>query len=133
MPLTFDPRELLQPRGKPKPDPFVSIPEYQKLLSDITHGKVPPYQEGQLTFTEQQLKRLDMKDPYRTASSRLKAFIKSLGLTADYYVKKRESQTPGQFYVQIVHEPPLASSAPRPLQERAQAWKKRTKGLTRQA
>lgn len=92
--------------------------EYLKIKNVILSGRMKPMQSAIITMGPEDVKQLGYKWPWRTAVDGLRRLIKSMGLEADYSVRKYECSTPGIWAIVATYEPPIAS--PRNAQQASQ-------------
>ncbi len=90
--------------------------EYLKLKGAIIGGRMRAMQSALITMGPEDAKALGYKWPWRTAVDSLRRLVKSMGLEADYTIRKYETATPGVWCIMATYEPPMAKAAPQQLQ-----------------
>ncbi len=86
--------------------------EYLKIKNVILSGRMRPMQSAIITMGPEDAKKLGYKWPWRTAVDSLRRLVKSMGLEADYAVKKYETSTPGVWAIVATYEPPITKAQP---------------------
>lgn len=86
--------------------------EYLKLKQVILGGRMRPMQSAIVTMGPNDAKQLQYKWPWRTMTDSLRRLVKSMGLEADYTVRKYETATPGTWAIQVTYEPPMSKAQP---------------------
>lgn len=103
--------------------------EYMKIRAVIISGRMRPMQSAIITLGPSDAKQLGYKWPWRTATDSLRRLVKSMGLEADYSIRKYETSTPGVWAIQATYEPPISKNQPhaeQPAQKRAPGRPRKT-------
>lgn len=85
--------------------------EYLKIKNVILSGRMRPMQSAVITLGPDDAKKLNYKWPWRTATDSLRRLVKSMGLEADYNIRKFETSTNGTWAIVATYEPPMVKSA----------------------
>ncbi|HEY6766611.1 MAG TPA: hypothetical protein VI386_17770 [Candidatus Sulfotelmatobacter sp.] len=89
--------------------------EYNKLKAVIMGGRMRPHQTAVITMGPKDAEALGFKWPWRTATDNLRRFVRSMGLEADFEVRKYETATTGVWAITATYNPPMVKTAvPRP-------------------
>lgn len=85
--------------------------EYLKLKNVILGGRMRPMQSAFITLGKEDQKQLGYLFPQRTAVDSLRRMVKSMGLEADWNIRKYQMDN-GDWCVMATYEPPLTSAQP---------------------
>ena len=86
--------------------------EYLKIKNVILSGRMKPMQSAVITMGPDDAKTLNYKWPWRTVTENLRRLVKSMGLEADYSIRKYETATPGVWAIVATYEPPMTTARP---------------------
>lgn len=100
-------------KSKPKARPVLNTPEYLQLTARISSGKMKPFEFAGCYVDSTDAKRMGSKFPARSLTDAVRQFIKSAGLSSDYWVEKYETHEPGVWTVRVVYEPPSSARSTR--------------------
>jgi hypothetical protein len=93
-------------KGKPKASPLDTDVDFLKLRTMILSGQMKPFQEaGIKVHDEVDGKRLKTKNPARLVRDHLRRILKDAHMEPDYVITCRQTSTPGEWGVWVLHEP----------------------------
>lgn len=84
--------------------------EYLKMKNVILSGRMKPLQTAVIKMGPTDAEKLGYKWPWRTAVDSLRRLVKSMGMEADYTIRKYETSTPGVWAILATYEPPIAAT-----------------------
>jgi hypothetical protein len=132
MPI-FSSKEQPVPRrkSKPKPNPWDRDADFTALKSAISSGRMKPLEQVWIYVDNAAMqKKMGLKFPARTATDSMRRFIRSLGLESDYYVRKDETNTPGQTMVVVTYAPPMAGMPKKLTSRVAQVYRRNQQAVS---
>ena len=98
--------EVPKRKSKPKPNPWDRNEEFQALKAAIAGGRMKPMEQKFMHIHQAKMgERMGLKDPARAAADSMRRYIRALGVEADYWSEKYETQTPGVFALVVTYEP----------------------------
>jgi hypothetical protein len=66
------------------------LPEVQQFLRAVTREEMKPGQQGQIVFSPESIKKMNVKYPIRTITDYLRKQLRESGHGKDYYLRKSE-------------------------------------------
>ena len=99
-------------RGRPRPNPWDHEPDYQALKAAVASGRMKPKEQKGIHIEAAVIgEKLGLKDPVRAAADGMRRWIRAMGLSADYWSEKYETQTPGVYALVVTYDPPPPARA----------------------
>ena len=89
-----------------RPNPWDREEDFQALKAAISNGRMKPLEQKGMHIDQAAMgEKLGLKDPVRAAADAMRRYIRKLGVQADYWSEKYETQERGVYVLVVTYEP----------------------------